>query len=1527
MKKVITLLIVLSSVSIFSQVISVNTSTYSVPQLVNTILINSPCLSASNITWRTGTNFGSSNGIGYFQNTNPNFPIPSGVILSTGNVMNAPGPNMSTLNDGSLAWTGDTQLENTLLAAGITMNSVNATVLEFDFTPLSTHFDFDFLFASEEYGNFQCQFSDAFAFLLTNLSTGVTTNLAVVPGTNNPISVVTIRDFLYNSTCPSVNSQFFGTFNGGTNAATAPINYNGQTVLLSASSTLTPNVTYRIKLVVADRGDSQSDSAIFLSSNSFNIGQNVLGNDLLLTSNNAICFGQNQTINSGLSPTIYSFVWKKDGVVLASETGPNLTVTQPGTYELTYTNIAFPCQTITDTIVVEFAPQFTTPNPIDLYQCNVGLPSYTFNLATNTPLVTAGLNPGVTASYHTNSADANNNTNPLTLNYSSSGGETIYVRINKENSICYVVKSFQLLLTAPPVANQPGDFIKCEHPTNPGMNWFNLATLNSEVLQSQSPSIYTVHYFTSQADANANTNALINPNINTASTTIYIRVELTSDPSCFSVTSVNLIPLPIPLVDQLDDVITCDSYVLPALTNGNYFTGPDGTGIALFAGDVIIETTTIYIYNIYNTSPSCENESSFRVVIIKPEDLSVSSGTYCTNYVLPSLPYGNYYDGPNGTGTIIPDGTSITTNQTIYFYFVSTLPPFCSLTIGFQIVITPIQQVAILPNAFDCTSYVLQPLTFGNYYTGPNGTGDQYLAGTAINASTTMYIYGLTGSCPSQSSFEIVIGINFPTSLTECVSFTLPELVVGNYFTGPVGTGTQIPSGTVINTSQTIYVYAISQSSPNCTDNYNFTVTISLPLIPIPLTNTGCGSFTLPAISLGNYFTGSGGTGTALVAGDTISSSQTIFIYLNDNNGCENEASYPIVVTLLPVIDSRSEIDACHTYTLTNLANGNYFTGPNGTGTLLNGGAVLNTSQLIYIYADQNGCVAQTSFQLNIFTITAFQPQNLTVCDSYILPVLTGNNKYYTQIGGQYGTGTQILPGTIITTSQTIYIYIESGERINCSDEKSFTITVVTSPVVSAIPNVGTCNTYTLPSLIIGNYFTQSGGLGTQLNAGDVLSSSQTIYVYAQTASTPNCFDEKSFTVTLFNVDVLPNVSSCDSFTLPALTHGNYYNGPNGTGGIIPVGSSITTNKTIYIFAFSGFSPNCSDQSSFVVTIIDPPIANTVPLSIRTVCDEDGVNDGAFNFDLTLFSSIVLGSQISPEFTIFYYESFANATSNTDAVTSSSLATIYVRVNNALAPNCFDIKPISIIVNRLPEPTPQNGIVCIDSETGNLLNPYTMVSGLSSTTHTFEWFNSAGIVVGTATTQQVQLEGIYSIIATNTVTGCVSEEVFVTVNASEPALLTYVVTSDDFSLNQTVNVTAIGVGGDYEYQLNDGVFQDSPVFENVPSGIHLITVRDKNGCGISTIEIVVINYPVYFTPNGDGIHETWNVVGLEEQEQANIYIFDRYGKLIKQIKPSGQGWDGFYNGQQMLSDDYWFTLKYYKNDEEKEFKAHFTLKR
>jgi gliding motility-associated-like protein len=64
-----------------------------------------------------------------------------------------------------------------------------------------------------------------------------------------------------------------------------------------------------------------------------------------------------------------------------------------------------------------------------------------------------------------------------------------------------------------------------------------------------------------------------------------------------------------------------------------------------------------------------------------------------------------------------------------------------------------------------------------------------------------------------------------------------------------------------------------------------------------------------------------------------------------------------------------------------------------------------------------------------------------------------------------------------------------------------------------------------------------------------------------------------------------------------------------------------------------------------------------------------------------------------------------------------------------------------------------------------------------------------------------------------------------------------------------------------------------------------------------------------------------------ENQPARLYIFDRHGKLLKQLSTSGDGWDGTYNGHELPSTDYWFKVEYTSGSQWKEFKAHFSLKR
>lgn len=1528
MKKTLLMLALVLGIEGYSQAITVSTNTYTVPQMVNTVLINSPCVSATNITWKTGTNFGSVNGIGFFQNTNPNFPMQSGVILSTGNAVNAVGPNTTALNDGNNIWPGDANLESTLLQAGIPMSSVNATILEFDFTPISPTFSFDFLFASEEYGNFQCQFSDAFAFLLTNTTTGLTTNLAVVPSTNLPISVVTIRDFLYNSSCPSANVQYFGSYNGGSAAASSPVNYNGQTKLLNASATLVPNTAYHIKLVIADRSDKSSDSAIFISSDTFNIGQDVLGPDVTTASTTAPCFGETYVLNSNLNPSNYTFSWTKDGVTISGETSANLNISEPGTYGITYTNIISGCQPVSDVVNIVYQDQIVAGTPNDLYRCDTGAATYTYNLSINTPVVIAGLNPSTQISYHATSGEANLGTNALPANYTGTPGQTIYVRVKNATNSCYIVKSFKLQTSPAPIANQPPNLTKCAASTF-GNSPFNLSSQNGAILNGQPAPLYTISYYATAADANSGTNPLNNNTYYaTNNTPIYVRIQNVYDSTCYSVTNFVLYISPLPAVDSMDNVVLCNSYTLPPLTNGFYMSGPNGVGTQLSQGDVITETKTIYIYN--QGPGGCSAGSSFTVTIIDPLTLAPAGGTYCGSFTLPGLVNGKYYTGDNGTGTQLMPGDVITTSQIVYVYFQSLEAPFCILTASFNLNIVPGVTVAAQSDVFECTSYTLPALSLGNYYTLPNGEGDPLPAGTVLTNSQTLYVHAISANnCASQVTFNVLIGIDIPTDISQCQPYTLPILPVGNYYTGPQGTGTQIPEGTSINVSQTIYVYAPTTAGSNCTDNLNFLVEIGQPLVDILSDVVVCESFVLPTLTNGEYYTQPDGQGTLLDAGNIIINSQSIYIFKRATAICSNQSSFSVTISPKPAIDSRSDIDICNSYVLTTLATGNYYTGPGGTGTMLPGGTVITTSQLIYIFAVSTNapfCTSENSFNITIFSIEADAPANVTRCDQYILPALTIGNYYALPGGPLGGEGSLMQAGDVITATKTLYVYTESGERINCTDENAFTVTINNTPIIPAAPNVNACNSYSLPQLLVGKYFTAPGGTGTELFENDIITSNQTIYIYAETATTPNCTDEKSFTINLYKVDVLPNVTTCSSYTLPVLAVGNYYTGPLGTGTQLYAGQVINTTNTIYVYGTSPFSPTCYDESSFNIIIVPTPVANTVPQSMTTVCDEDGINDGKTSFDLSPLTATILGIQTGSEFQVTYYNNLGDAESGTNSVTSTTQAVVFVRLTNTLTAQCFDLKSIVIKVNQLPEPQPIGGIICYDSKAQVLLNPFTIQSGLSAATHTFEWSDASGAIVGTGSNYTAVLPANYSVTATNIASGCVSEPVTVTVSPSEPAIVSYTL-SDDFSDTQIITVSAQGTGGDYEYQLDEGEFQDSPTFQDVSSGNHIITVRDKNGCGNTTSQALVINYPKYFTPNGDGYNDTWNIVDLKTKDNAVIYIFDRYGKLLLEVRPSGNGWDGVSAGQVMPSTDYWFTVSYEEKGVKKEFKSHFAMKR
>lgn len=301
-----------------------------------------------------------------------------------------------------------------------------------------------------------------------------------------------------------------------------------------------------------------------------------------------------------------------------------------------------------------------------------------------------------------------------------------------------------------------------------------------------------------------------------------------------------------------------------------------------------------------------------------------------------------------------------------------------------------------------------------------------------------------------------------------------------------------------------------------------------------------------------------------------------------------------------------------------------------------------------------------------------------------------------------------------------------------------------------------------------------------------------------------------------------------------------------------------------------------------------------------------------------------------------YHLSQADAEANTAPLSNpytniSNPQTIYARVSNVSTTTsvCYATTALELRVNLLPifdlDPS---YILCLNSNGTEVVSSPVMDTGLSEADYSFEWsYNSTVIAGATGSSYTATQAGNYSVRVTNTTTMCENTAQTV-VQGSEPPILTAEVTSAAFSDNATIEVQLSG-SGDYELSIDNGPWTTDTVFTGLSAGIHEIWARDLIGCGQARVELLVIGYPPFFTPNGDGYNDTWNIFSLSDQLDSKIRIFDRYGKLLKEISPQGRGWDGIYNGALMPSSDYWFTVNYRdpNTDVVKEFRAHFALKR
>jgi gliding motility-associated-like protein len=428
----------------------------------------------------------------------------------------------------------------------------------------------------------------------------------------------------------------------------------------------------------------------------------------------------------------------------------------------------------------------------------------------------------------------------------------------------------------------------------------------------------------------------------------------------------------------------------------------------------------------------------------------------------------------------------------------------------------------------------------------------------------------------------------------------------------------------------------------------------------------------------------------------------------------------------------------------------------------------------------------------------------------------------------------------------------------------------------------------------------------------------------------------------------------------------------------IPINATNYTNlinpQPIYVVV-THTPTGCKSPVTAITLVVNPKPTITVPANFAT-CDTDGTNDGYFAYPLDILIPNIIGTQpaaVPPAtYSVTFYNSQADAEAGTNPIANPSAYQTYshiiwIRIENDTT-HCYRTGSFETVVEQKPEPeifTENNvHVLCVSYNSTNhaldqvqrplllqinnltLNKPYLDADGNPATypipTYNYQWYVDGVLIPGatsstynvpmiaTGATRQFTVEMLSP-------ANCapVKSANFEVIQSGQAVAIGagYTVTNA-FSENQIITVDVEGWGAPtYQYSLDDGPRQTSPIFENVSLGEHIITIWDTKGGVASSCdplvltEVQTIDYPHYFTPNGDGINDYWNIVGLSNQISAKIYIFDRQGKLIKQISPQSKGWDGTYNGNLMISTDYWFTVDYSEAGAEKQFKAHFTLKR
>lgn len=581
---------------------------------------------------------------------------------------------------------------------------------------------------------------------------------------------------------------------------------------------------------------------------------------------------------------------------------------------------------------------------------------------------------------------------------------------------------------------------------------------------------------------------------------------------------------------------------------------------------------------------------------------------------------------------------------------------------------------------------------------------------------------------------------------------------------------------------------------------------------------------------------------------------------------------------------------------------------------------------------------------------TSFDTSNI---ESQVLGGQSG--KFVTYIDGS-GNEYDTLPNPFTNTikdRETITVRVTRNDALCCYSEITFDLIVNPLPNISNVGDIFECNgnkdgfaTFDLTQIQsdLTTYNTQvtfyfQDGLqipNTQLDATVNKVKNQESITVRVTNKQTNCYNETTFNIavsTLPIANTLANITGCDdnndgiseyfdTSKIETLVLGNQagmvvsYFDATGSQLSNPLPNPYTntiSNQEILTVRVTNPITNCYTETFLNLITAAKPLINQ-PATLYACNNGNGF--GSFNTET--IESQLIGNQTGLH--IYYSDENGNELSNPLPINYQNTVewsqTINVRVENDLNSLCYSETSFEMIVNELPQINLENDYFLCD------LEPYLKIS-TDTSFDSWEWTFEDGSVISNSFESNLIDAGIYTLKVSKIKNGisCENSFSFNLVRSILPKIEE--VKIQDISDNNSVEIITFG-DGDFEYSINNFNFQDDNTFHNLLGGVYNVKVRDKKGCGSDTIEVVLVDYPKFFTPNNDGYNDYWHLQGIEKFPNAVIYIFDRFGKLLKQLTFNDLGWDGTYNGRPLFDSDYWFTADLGDN---RSFKGHFSLKR